>query len=191
MNEDQARVSKFVKNEEFKEGKVITPLSLQKLCGDQTTAYPQFRDKDGCVYRLTFKDHDNDGIERVYENSFYSFAESVKKNMHIGSKYEAKLSNETGSWVWVFTQLDVPLAQPTKQTEAKQVFGTYCNNCFLEVMTFKDIFSQRCPLCEKGIMLRKFSGTAVLDVHLVKKDEVIEKTFETDLNNLNEQTNQI
>lgn len=73
---EQTKVKKFVAFREFFTKKKITPLSITYLCNEETKSL--YRDKDGCVWRMVLKDHDNGDAERFYETQFPDFKEAAK-----------------------------------------------------------------------------------------------------------------
>lgn len=157
----------WVTIDEFEQGKVITPLALQKLCGTATKS--KFRDKEGCVYRLTFKDHENSDKERYYESSFRSFADNVKKEkIEIGQQYKVTASRENYTFSFVRTGQAISATPQNPQAEISKVsndtekvfYGSVCTNCSLQVMTFKPVWFMDCPLCHKGLLRAESFGRA-------------------------------
>lgn len=97
---NQNKISKWwTSNEEWKKGKTITPVSVVKLCGTETKA--KFRDSEGCVFCMTYIDHDNDEIVRKYENQYDSFQKSMKDSgVKANNKYLLRFNKNGNSWKW-------------------------------------------------------------------------------------------
>ena len=89
--------------QEFVNGKNIIPTGFARLCGDETTAKEQFRDGDGCTFRLTFLDCDNGEMERQYENcylDFYRDAKEAKVEKHKKYFVQAGHNGKRVKWSW-------------------------------------------------------------------------------------------
>jgi len=100
-------IGKWATSKEFLTEKVITPTSLARLCGEETNAGEKFRDKDGCTYRMTFIDHDNGDMERMYENCYSNFIYDVQSaKVEKGKKYAVLVNKIDNKYKWTFTKRD-------------------------------------------------------------------------------------
>lgn len=95
-------VSIWAKNPEFMAGKEITPVSCKRLTGDQTSAKPEFRDKDGATWRMVFIDHDNGDMKRQYENCYKEFRVDIgEAKVVINKRYQVRVGKTPdGKWKW-------------------------------------------------------------------------------------------
>ena len=99
----QQKISQWTKVGEFDTSKVIQITSIRRLCGVDTTAAPEFRDADGCIFRMTFNDIDNGGMERKFEIKFESFMKDVAAaGVKKGGTYKVTRTHERKYWKWVF-----------------------------------------------------------------------------------------
>lgn len=86
-------------------GKLIVITSFAQLCGTQTNAKPEYRDKDGCTYRMTFKDMDQGGGERAYENCYGRFKQTLKDQaVEFNRPYRVRRAKDSNGYTsWTFT----------------------------------------------------------------------------------------
>lgn len=104
------KISPWVKNSEFDTVKRITITRLARLCGTDTTAKPEFRDSEGCTYRLEFMDLDNGGAARKMENKFVSFFNDIKRcGVVKGGTYNVLRTHNGNIYKWEFTEAGVEL----------------------------------------------------------------------------------
>ena len=88
---------------EFDTPKHIKVTSLKRLCGADTSAKDEFRDEDGCVYRMVFEDVDRGMKERQFEIKWKSFIQDVEaQRVKKGETYEVQRIHEANRWHWVF-----------------------------------------------------------------------------------------
>ena len=97
-------VPPWTQSKEFLTAKRIVPTNFARLGGNETTCKPEYRDKEGFTYRLTFIDLDNGEMERYYENSFKNFYEDVSEaRVERGVEYKVSVAKTSdGKYKWSF-----------------------------------------------------------------------------------------
>ncbi|HEC66861.1 MAG TPA: hypothetical protein ENI23_16420 [bacterium] len=108
-------IKKFVTSKYFNpnEGgakRLITPMALKQLYGEETNSLPQYRHNkrpDGYTYRLIFIDHESEDMERFYENCYEGFVRDIKEQgVEIGEKYYVWVERPGTRYVWRFVRLN-------------------------------------------------------------------------------------